>query len=388
LKGAGTSAITTATAGTDYAPATSGTSILKGNGSGGFSNAASGTDYAPATSGTAILKGNGTGGFSNAAAGTDYAAATTGTSAQLLANNGSGGFSNVTVGSGLSLSAGTLSNTASVSAATPTTLGTVYGNTPSAGTYGTFLGYQAGNVTTGIENVAVGYQTLDENTTGIENTAVGYTALTRITTGAGNIGIGRRAGAQITTGSQNICIGNSPGDYVNYLTTGSQNILIGYGTQPSATSGANQVVIGTGLGVQGKGDNSFFVNPNGGGAYNGGNTTTWTTTSDQRIKKNIVDNTQGLSLLNQIRVRNFEYRLPEEVDGGLLPSDAVKKEGIQLGVIAQEIQQVLPDCVTSETTGVLSVNSDNLIWYAINAIKELSTRLQAAEAEIATLKGA
>ena len=118
LKGAGTSAITTATAGTDYAPATSGTSILKGNGSGGFSNAASGTDYAPATSGTAILKGNGTGGFSNAAAGTDYAAATTGTSAQLLANNGSGGFSNVTVGSGLSLSAGTLSTSggASISA--------------------------------------------------------------------------------------------------------------------------------------------------------------------------------------------------------------------------------------------------------------------------------
>jgi hypothetical protein len=118
LKGAGTSAITTATAGTDYAPATSGTSILKGNGSGGFSNAASGTDYAPATSGTAILKGDGTGGFSNAAAGTDYAAATTGTSAQLLANNGSGGFSNVTVGSGLSLSAGTLSTSggASISA--------------------------------------------------------------------------------------------------------------------------------------------------------------------------------------------------------------------------------------------------------------------------------
>jgi len=44
LKGAGTSAITTATAGTDYAPATSGTSILKGNGSGGFSSVVSGTD--------------------------------------------------------------------------------------------------------------------------------------------------------------------------------------------------------------------------------------------------------------------------------------------------------------------------------------------------------
>lgn len=58
--------IGTATSGTDYAPATSGSSILKGNGSGGFSNATSGTDYAPATSGTSALKGNGSGGFSNA----------------------------------------------------------------------------------------------------------------------------------------------------------------------------------------------------------------------------------------------------------------------------------------------------------------------------------
>lgn len=74
LKGNGT-AISAAVSGTDYAPATSGTSILKGSGSGGFSNATSGTDYAPATSGTAILKGNGSGGFSNAVSNTDYLAA-------------------------------------------------------------------------------------------------------------------------------------------------------------------------------------------------------------------------------------------------------------------------------------------------------------------------
>ena len=60
-----TGVLSIALSGTDYAPATSGTSILKGNGSGGFSNASAGTDYAPATSGTSILYGNGTGGFSN-----------------------------------------------------------------------------------------------------------------------------------------------------------------------------------------------------------------------------------------------------------------------------------------------------------------------------------
>ena len=45
-----TGVLSIAASGTDYAPATSGTSILKGNGSGGFSNAAAGTDYAPVPS--------------------------------------------------------------------------------------------------------------------------------------------------------------------------------------------------------------------------------------------------------------------------------------------------------------------------------------------------
>ena len=88
--------------------ATSLSGILKSS-SGVVSNATSGTDYAPATSGTSILKGSGTGGFSNATSGTDYAPATSGTS--ILSGSGSGGFSNVTVGTGLSFSGGTLSNT-------------------------------------------------------------------------------------------------------------------------------------------------------------------------------------------------------------------------------------------------------------------------------------
>ena len=45
LKGAGTGAITAATSGTDYAPATSGSAILKGDGAGGFASASAGSDY-------------------------------------------------------------------------------------------------------------------------------------------------------------------------------------------------------------------------------------------------------------------------------------------------------------------------------------------------------
>ncbi len=68
-------ALSGATSGVDYAPATTGSSILKAS-SGGFANAAGGVDYAVATSGSGILKGNGAGGFSTASAGTDYSVPT------------------------------------------------------------------------------------------------------------------------------------------------------------------------------------------------------------------------------------------------------------------------------------------------------------------------
>ena len=49
LKGAGTSPITTATAGTDYLAPPSGTAILKANSGGALANATAGTDFCAAT---------------------------------------------------------------------------------------------------------------------------------------------------------------------------------------------------------------------------------------------------------------------------------------------------------------------------------------------------
>ena len=72
--------------------------------------------------------------------------------------------------------------------------------------------------------------------------------------------------------------------------------------------------------------------------------------------------------------------MPEEVDAELKPSDAIKKTGVQLGVIAQELQAVLPECVKTESTGVMSVDADNLTWYIINAIKELKAEFDAYKA--------
>jgi hypothetical protein len=57
-----------------------------------------------------------------------------------------------------------------------------------------------------------------------------------------------------------------------------------------------------------------------------------------------------------------------------------------LGVIAQELQQVLPDCVKQESTGVLSVNPDNLTWYLVNAVKELAAEVADLKSQLNQLK--
>jgi hypothetical protein len=85
-------------------------SVATSNGFAGTSSGGANPVLTLSTTVTGILKGNGTA-ISAATSGTDYAPATSGTS--ILYGNGSGGFSNVTVGSGLSFVSGTLATTGS-----------------------------------------------------------------------------------------------------------------------------------------------------------------------------------------------------------------------------------------------------------------------------------
>jgi hypothetical protein len=260
----------------------------------------------------------------------------------------------------------------------------------------TALGFDAlYSNTTGTPNVAVGHSALYANTTGEENTAVGYQALQANTTnyrltalgwkagfsctGNESVFIGYRAGTSVTTGVANTLVGPYAGDYQNNITTGSNNVVLGYAGGLAAGTDSNEIFINTVYNASGKGSSTGFINPNGGGVYQGNNSAAWSVASDQRLKKNIVDNTIGLDAIISIRVRNFEYRLPEEVTE-LQQTQAIQKSGVQLGVIAQELQSVLPDCVKTESTGVMTVDQDNLTWYLINAIKQL-------KAEIDQLKG-
>jgi len=269
--------------------------------------------------------------------------------------------------------------------------GSLITNTTASGN--TAVGYQSLRLnTTGASLVAVGVSTLTSNTTGAQNTAVGAASLANNTTGENNTAVGYQAGYSNTTGTTNIAIGvtalysnttasnnTAVGYQAGYgITTGASNTYLGYAATQSGVAVTNEVVVGASL--TGKGSNTAFIGGTS-GAYNGANSLNWSVTSDKRLKKNIVDNNTGLGIINQIQVRNFEYRLPEEITD-VPQGQAIAKTGVQLGVIAQELQQILPECVKTESTGVMTVDADNLTWYLINAVKELSAQVAQLQSQL------
>ena len=236
--------------------------------------------------------------------------------------------------------------------------------------------------TTGCKNTAVGRHALSSNTTADNNVAVGCSALCANTTGPDNVAVGVDALVAHTTGDMNVAIGKEAGCTI---TTGSNNVLVGGNTQANANNTSFEIVIGKN--ATGKGTNTGIIGGNGNAIYQGNNSSTWSTTSDRRIKKNIADNNIGLEKINQIQVRNFEYRTEDEItDFENTKAAVVDKQGVQVGVIAQEIEQILPDVVRKETTGVKSVNPENITWYLVNAIKELSEENKDLKSRIEALE--
>lgn len=103
-----------------------------------------------------------------------------------------------------------------------------------------FFGYQAGNVTTGANNVGLGYLALAANTTGNNNIAIGREALSVATGSAFNVAIGSNA-LKFNTGSSNSAIG---GDALGKNTSGGYNTALGGAALRDNTTGGNNIGIG------------------------------------------------------------------------------------------------------------------------------------------------
>jgi hypothetical protein len=285
------------------------------------------------------------------------------------------------LGSGAAASAGSGSETVAIGV-------NAFGSA-NAGAQNTIVGNGAGNGTSmnnctalgayalsgfasnsGNSNTAIGRMAMVYNTSGNNSTAVGVGALSGQTTGTRNNAFGFTAGTAITTGSDNLFVGYRAGDAV---TTGNYNVFVGVDPVASSASVTYEVILGTFL--TGKGSQTAFIGGTS-GAYNGGNTTTWTTTSDQRIKKNIVNVENALSVITALRPVEFDYK---------------ENDKHEVGFIAQEYATVLPDQVSKHAANAAEkemVGGDevfgiqqNLVPYLVKALQELNDKFNAYVAD-------
>ena len=88
----------------------------------------------------------------------------------------------------------------------------------------------------------------------------------------------------------------------------------------------------------------------------------WETYSDRRLKT--LDGAFSPGLSQIMKINPVRYRYKEENAMGI--HDA----GEHIGLVAQEVQKIIPEAVTENSKGYLLVNNDPIIWTMLNAIKE------------------
>jgi hypothetical protein len=169
------------------------------------------------------------------------------------------------------------------------------------------------------------------------------------------------------TGTGNNVLATAPTFSGALTTNDAYNLSNGTGVR---AGGSGQYIVGADSG-------GFFQNaPLGSGTYYTV-TTSGGSTSDAVLKTNVQQLIGALDKVCAIRGVNFEF-----IEQPLSTSD----QGIQLGVIAQEVEAQFPEIVVTQDDGIKSVRYDRLVAPLIEAVKELKAELDVAKAEIAALK--
>jgi hypothetical protein len=225
------------------------------------------------------------------------------------------------------------------------------------GSRNTATGFEALSVSTAADNTAVGHSALGQATSGGGNSALGASALVGNVTGSDNVAVGKSAlfsanaddntavGAfalsQLASGSDNVAVGLQAGSVLN---TGSFNIYLG--AQAGSTAEENTIRIGRSAqhsrtflaGIRGVTtgiNNAQTVVIDGAGQLG-------TVSSSRRTKFDIAGlDASVTSALQALRPVQFRYR--RAFADGSMP--------IQYGLIAEEVQDVLPELVATDNDG-------------------------------------
>ena len=235
------------------------------------------------------------------------------------------------------------------------------------------------------ENTAVGYQSHLNNESGYQNSAYGAQAMLNYVGGYGNIGIGYQAlkGGSGANGQYNVAVGYNA---LNDNVTGNKNVAIGYKAGETHT-GSNELFIqnnnngvatppliwgrfapGT-IRVQINAEDvittdMFYVNGSAGGTSN------WSSSSDIRLKKNIVTIQNALEKVKNLRGVNFEWKDPQN-----------HKSGLQMGFIAQEANKVIPE-VVDDVSEYMSIEYGSITALLVEAIKDQQKIIEKLKNEI------
>ena len=87
--------------------------------------------------------------------------------------------------------------------------------------------------------------------------------------------------------------------------------------------------------------------------------------SDIRLKDVVGGTKYGLDQVRKMEI--VEYKFKDEKKHG---------EGVRFGVIAQDLQKIMPESVVENKDGFLSIRQNNIFFVAINAIKQLDKEIQ------------
>ena len=239
----------------------------------------------------------------------------------------------------------------------------------------------------GSNAVDLSYQGSSSSTrgaTGSSSTAMGYggtasgdysTAMGDLTTasGYGSTAIGKSTTA---SGTYSTAMGRSAiaSDYVSLAIGQYNNSLSSVTTNGSATSydaDNTAFVIGNGTSGIAKSD-AFKVMFNGDATVSGGLTVSGdvNVSSDARLKSNIISLGSTLSKLLLIDGKSYT-----------MINDGDKK----IGVLAQDIQKVFPELVSTDDKDMLTVNYQGLVPVLINAIKEQDAKIERLESLVEQL---
>ena len=258
-----------------------------------------------------------------------------------------------------------------------------------AGTTGsanTFIGRAAGYYNTGYYNTFLGDLAGYSNTTGNYNTFLGDSAGYFNTTGNFNTFLGDSAGYSNTTGNNN----NFLGDYAGYYnTTGNYNTFLGDYAGYSNTTGYRNVFLGYQAGYNETGSDRLYIHNSDStspliyGDFNGRtiqingslNIADASAASDISFKRDIKPLEGSLEKVTSLKGVSFAWRTDQYPEKGF-------RDGRQIGLIAQDVEKVLPELVKTDKDGKKSLSYDKLTAVLVEAVKAQQKEIAAQEARL------